>query len=103
MSSAIPYRQLAGKEHVRFHEGVPTDFNNCGEKPCLIILDDLLNEAYSKDVCDVFTKGSHHRNISVILFTQNPFHQGKYCRDISLNVKYFVVLNNCVIWINSHI
>jgi hypothetical protein len=29
--SAIPYPQLAGTIHVRFHEGVPADFNNTGE------------------------------------------------------------------------
>jgi hypothetical protein len=29
--SAIPYQQLAGKKHVRFHEEVPADFNNSGE------------------------------------------------------------------------
>jgi len=46
--------------------------------------DDLLNEVYSKDVCDLFTKGSHHRNISVILITQNLFHQGRFSRYISL-------------------
>jgi len=49
---------------------------------------------YSKDVCDLFTKGSHHRNISVILITQNLFHQGRFCRDISLNAKYSVTLKN---------
>ena len=83
--SATPYQQLAGKKYVRFHEGVPADFNNIGEKPCLVILDHLLNSTYSKDVCDLFTKGSHHMNISVILITQNLFHQGKFFRDISLN------------------
>jgi len=91
--SGFPYRQLASTKHVRFHEGVPADFNNIGEKPCLIILDDLLTSAYSKDVCELFTKGSHHRNISVILITQNLFHQGKFCRDISLNAKYIVLKN----------
>jgi hypothetical protein len=45
-------------------------------------------------VCDLFTKGSHHRNISVILITQNIFHQSKHCRDISLNAKYLVLLKN---------
>jgi len=39
-------------------------------------------------------KGSHHRNISVILITQNLFRQGKYCCDISQNAKYIVVLIN---------
>ena len=91
---AIPYQQVAGKKHVRFHEGVPAGFNNSGEKPCLIILDDLLNDAYSKDVSNKFTKGSHHRNFSVILIIQNLLHHGKYCRDISLNAKYIVALKN---------
>jgi len=49
---------------------------------------------FSKDVCDLFTKGSHHRNISVILITQILFQQGRFCRDISLNAKYSVALKN---------
>jgi len=53
-----------------------------------------MNQVYSKDVCDMFTKGSHHRNISVLLLTQNLFHQGTNCRGISLNAKYLVVLKN---------
>ena len=77
-----------------FHEGVPQNFVNEHGKPCLIILEDLLNEVYSKDVCDLFTKGSHRRNISVILIAQNLFHQGRFCRDISLNAKYSVALKN---------
>jgi hypothetical protein len=40
-------------------------------------------------VCDLFTKGSHHRNPNVILITQAP-----HCRYISLNAKYLVALNN---------
>ena len=79
---------------VRFHEGVPQNFGDDHSRPCLIILDDLLNEVYSKDVCDLFTKGSHHRNISVILITQNMFHQGRFCRDISLNATYSVALKS---------
>jgi len=45
-------------------------------------------------LCDLHTKCSHHRNISVILITQNQFHQGKYRGDISLNAKYVFVLKN---------
>ena len=30
------------------------------------MLDDLLNEVYSKEDCNIFTKGSQHWNISVI-------------------------------------
>jgi hypothetical protein len=60
----------------------------------VIALENLLNEVYSKDLCQLFTKGSHHRNISVILIKQNLFHQRRYCRDISLNAKYLVLLKN---------
>jgi len=59
-----------------------------------VILDDLLNDVYSKQVCYLFTRGSHHRNISVILITQNLFHQGRYCRHISLNAHYLVAVKN---------
>jgi len=80
-------------KNVSFHDGVPQNFGNEHCKPGLIILDDLLNEVYSKDVCDLFTKGSHTNN-SVLLITQNLFHQGRFCRDISLKAKYSVALNN---------
>ena len=93
--SAVPRRQLASlHQDVSFHEGVPQNLGNDHGKPCLIILDDLLNEVHSKDVCDLFTKNSHHRNISVILITQNLFHQGSFCRNISLNAKYSIALKN---------
>jgi hypothetical protein len=93
-TSAVPYRELAPLgTKVSYHEGVPKVFGR-GALPSLVILDDLLTEAYSREVCDLFTKGSHHRNVSVILITQNLFHQGKHCRDISLNAKYLVLLKN---------
>ena len=86
--NAVPSVDVGRK--LQIHEGVP----NNGNKQCLIILDDLLNEAYSGEVCKLFTKCSHHRNISVILITQNLFHQGNHCRTISLNAKYIALLKN---------
>jgi len=59
-----------------------------------VILEDLLTDVYSKQVCELFTRGSHHRNISVILINQNLFHQGRFCRDISLNAHYIVAFKN---------
>jgi len=91
--TAVPARELSELNNtIRVHKDVPENFENKNGKPCLIILDDLLDVAYSKDVCDLFTKGSHHRNISVILITQNLFHQANYFRYISLNAKYLVFL-----------
>jgi hypothetical protein len=82
------------KANIKYHEGVPKEIGDAYGRPSLLILDDLLNQVYSQKVCDSFTKGSHHRNVSVILITQNLFHQGWFCRDISLNAKYLVLLKN---------
>jgi hypothetical protein len=78
---------------------VPENFENKKGNPALIILGDLLTEVYSNQVWYLFTKRSRHRNISVILITQNLFHKGRYFRDISLNAKYIVLLNN--VWDKS--
>jgi hypothetical protein len=45
-------------------------------------------------MCDLFTKGSHYRNLSVIPITQNVLHQAPHFRDILLNAKYLVALKN---------
>jgi len=59
-----------------------------------VILDYLINDVYSKQLCELCTRCSHHRNISVILITHNLFHPGSYSRDISLNAHYVVELKN---------
>jgi hypothetical protein len=70
--SAVPHHQLAAlKKNVR--EGLSENIENVQGLPCLFILDDFLNEVYLRAVCDLFTKGSHHRNLSVNLITQNFF------------------------------
>jgi len=63
--TAVPSPTELSKRNVHSNEGVPTDFQNTRGRPCLVILDDLLNDVYSKQVYYLFTKGSHHRNISV--------------------------------------
>jgi len=78
----------------RIHEGVPEDFGSANSESSLVILDDLLTDVYSKQLCELFTRGSHHHNISVILIAQNLFHQGRFCMDISLNAHYIVAFKN---------
>ncbi len=91
--NALPKEINTLAENVRVSQDVPDSFEHiCNDS--LIVLDDLMTSAYTKAVCELFTKGSHHKNISVILITQNVFHQGKYCRDISLNCKYLVLFKN---------
>jgi len=78
---------------VKFVKGVP-DFEIPENVPTLIVLDDLMDSAYSTKVSHLFTKGSHHHNISLVLIAQNLFHQGPSSHDISLNNKYIVVFKN---------
>jgi len=80
-------------KRVTFVKGVP-EFENPENVPTLIVLDYLMDSAYSTKVSHSFTKGSHHRNISHVLITQNLFHQGPSSRDISLNSNYIVVFKN---------
>lgn len=64
-------------------------------EPAWIVFDDLMQDAVnSQQISDLFTKGSHHRNLSVILLTQNFFVQGKEMRNISLNSHYIVLFKN---------
>jgi len=61
----------------------------------LIVIDDQMTEtANDKRIVNLFTKGSHHRNLSVIYMVQNLFHQGKGNRDISLNYHYLVIFKS---------
>ncbi len=78
---------------VEIHTEVPNTFDHI-EDDSLIILDDLMLEAYNKAVCGLFVRKSHHHKISVILTSQNVFHQTKLSRDISLNSKYLVFFKN---------
>jgi hypothetical protein len=45
-------------------------------------------------VCDLLTKGCHHRNLSVILITENFFLFFPHSRDVSVNAKYLVTLKS---------
>ena len=59
----------------------------------IVVIHDLQSPPLNKIfIANVFSRESHHRNISVIL--QNLFYQSKYCRDISLNTHYFILFKN---------
>ena len=84
---------------IDFHKGVPTekylsDFSN-PEESKLVVLDDLMGEiANDQSIQDLFSKGSHHLNLTVIWLSQNLFYQGKVMRTINLNTHYIVLLKN---------
>jgi len=78
---------------VKFHEGLPDVSRFDGRQPVLLITDDLTQES-DGTVANLFTKGSHHRNISVIYLTQNLFHKNPRMRTISLNFHYMILFKN---------
>ena len=61
----------------------------------LVVLDDQMSEAGKlEETSNLFTKGSHHRNITVVYIVQNVFDKGKVHRTISLNSHYMVLFKN---------
>ena len=61
----------------------------------LIVFDDqMINASKDKRIVNLFTRGSHHRNLSVIYIVENLFHQGKGSRSINLNSHYLVLFKN---------
>lgn len=85
------------KGGVKFHEGIPDNellpkwFPQGG----VLVLDDLMDEGGNdKNVLDLFTKHSHHQNITVIYLCQDLFAVGKFAKTISRNAHYVVALEN---------
>ncbi len=80
-------------DFVEVEEGLGAVQTIDGSEPTLLIIDDLMQEAgEDKSVADL--KGSHHKDLSVMMLVQNMFHQGKFMRTISLNTHYMVLFKN---------
>ena len=85
------------KAGVRFHEGIPDSdaLPQWFPKGGVLVLDDLMDEGGNdKRVLDLFTKHSHHRNITVIYLCQDLFPNGKFAKFISRNAHYIVAFKN---------
>jgi len=64
---------------VEFNDGLPDISKFDGKEPTLLIIDDLMNETNS-DVERIFTRMSHHRNLSMVFIMQNLFPKNKVQR-----------------------
>jgi hypothetical protein len=88
-------QSIAPNVEVSYYDGVPTDTVLDEMKPDIIVCDDLMVEISKSDqVADIFTKKSHHMNISIFFIVQNLFFQGKTMRTISLNSQYIILLKS---------
>ena len=86
------------KEHidsVHWHEGMPTKSFLDEISNAIVILDDLMSESVNDmGIMGIFTKRSHHQNISVILLMQNLYEQGKQSVSIQRNAQFLVLFKN---------
>lgn len=82
-------------QDVTFVEGFPPNYTDYLGGNTMFILDDLMSEcANDKRFTNLFTKGSHHLNLSIIFITQNLFHKGAEMRDVRLNTQYLFLFKN---------
>ena len=72
---------LVARPNIVFVRGIPTAFEQDSyfdvNKRNLIVFDEqMIDASKDKRIVNLFTRGSHHRNLSVIYIVQNLFHQG---------------------------
>lgn len=80
---------------VEFREGLPRLTELELQPDSLIVLDDLMSDvANSNEIAELFTRGMHHRRLSVVLLVQNVFYKGNKAREISLNCHFIVLFKN---------
>ena len=88
-------KDISVNVNVEYREGLVDENYLKKIKPDIVVVDDLMKEVGGKEeMSALFTKVSHHLNISVIFIVQNLFHKGKEMRDISINTHYFFLLKN---------
>ena len=78
---------------VQFIEGMPDETILDPNWRNLVVVDDLMSETDAR-VTRLFTKGSHHRNTSIIFISQNLFDKNKENRTITLNAHYIVLFKS---------
>ena len=82
---------------VTFVEGIPSNVETLGDgkNPALVVIDDQMDTALDDiRIQNLFTRTSHHRQLTVILITQNVYAQGRYARSIALNGQYLILFRN---------
>jgi len=91
------YKQLEELVEIEFIKGFSPDLYESlsPETTNLLVLDDQMSTiADSKQLLDLFTKGSHHRNLTVIFLVQNMYFQGKSMRTATINTQYQIIFKS---------
>lgn len=77
--------------NIEYTDQLPEEYDTID----ILVLDDLQNSlGGSKKVGDIYTKYSHHQQMTVIFIVQNIFNRGAQMRNISLNSHYIILTKN---------
>ena len=82
---------------ISFQRGFPDklmDSFSANQRNLLILDDQMSKVGDTKELADLFTKGSHHRNLTIIYIVQNLFDKSKSMRTASLNSQYVVLFKS---------
>lgn len=92
----LSYEDLKQRDpRVKFIEGIPNldELKANKAHPQLLVLDDQMQEMKNdKRLVELFTRGCHHWNLSVIHIVQNAFFSG--LRTSRINAQYLVLMKN---------
>jgi len=85
--------------NIEFVKGIPTALEqdahfNVNKRNLIVFDDQIIDAGKDQRTVNLFTRGFHHRNLSVIYIVQNVFHQRKGSRSISLKSHYLVLFKN---------
>ena len=83
-------KMLVAMRHIEFVKRIPTaleqdSYFDVNRRNLIVFDDQMIDAGKDKRIVNLFTRGSHHRNLGVIYIVQNLFRQGKGSRSISLN------------------
>ena len=90
---------LVATPHIEFVKGIPTaleqdSYFDVNKRNLIMFNDQMIDVSKDKRIVNLFSRGSHYRNLSVIYIVQNLFHQRKGSLGISVNSHYLVLFRN---------
>lgn len=89
--TSIDLKRFATTLRVKIIKELPKSFGGWD----ILVCDDLMQEcAGSKNLVNIFTRTSHHENVSVFFLTQRLFYKSENFNVINRNSDYIVLLKN---------
>ena len=80
---------IVAMPRIEFVNGIPTaleqnSYFEMNKRNLMVFNDQMIDASKGERIVNLFTRGSHQQNLSVIYIVQNLFHQGKGSCSISL-------------------